>query len=86
MDAPRNAKRKAGGHYRKNQSVSERGHQMTDEAVKFLNALNSELEEQSNTPRDHVERLCKSGVIPAKKISPRLWGIPKENLQKFILS
>lgn len=39
-----------------------------------------------NTSRDHVERLCKSGVIPAKKISPRLWGIPKENLQKFLLS
>ncbi len=39
-----------------------------------------------NTTRDHVERLCKSGVIPAKKISPRLWGIPKENLQKFLLS
>ena len=34
---------------------------MTDEAVKFLNALNSELEEQSNTPREFDDELHDSG-------------------------
>ena len=34
---------------------------MNDEAVKFLNALNSELEEQSSTPREFDDELHDSG-------------------------
>lgn len=37
-----------------------------------------------NTTRDHVERMCKAGVLPAKKVSPRLWAIQKSNLQSFL--
>lgn len=36
---------------------------MTEEAVKFLNALNSELEEQSNTPREFDDELRDSGEL-----------------------
>lgn len=39
-----------------------------------------------NTSRDHVERMCRDGKLPAKKISPRLWGISKDKLQEFLLN
>lgn len=37
-----------------------------------------------NTTPDHVCALCRAGIIPAKKVSPRLWAIPKDKLIKFI--
>lgn len=37
-----------------------------------------------NCTRDQIYRMCKSGILPGKKISARKWIIPKDKFMKFI--
>lgn len=39
-----------------------------------------------NCSREHIYRMCKDGTLPAKKISPRKWIIPKDKFIEFIES
>lgn len=37
-----------------------------------------------NCSEAHVRHLCEDGTLHAKKVSPKLWAIPKSWLQQFV--
>lgn len=37
-----------------------------------------------NCSQEQVRKLCRDGIIPAKKVSPRLWAVSKAHLREFL--
>lgn len=37
-----------------------------------------------NCSQEQVRKLCRDGILPARKVSPRLWAVSKNRLREFL--